>query len=130
MSVGYTAKYTGKRSLPMHNFSLQSGKWANIVPQCLRFDTYCTLCARPGQPEIDLCSACQAQLKTRLHTDGCGIRTILCAACGEEFTLGAAAYQKTGASDKHCVTPDSCLSQATVSQPGEVAPLDLSLIHI
>ena len=110
----------------MHNFSLQSGKWANIVPQCLRFDTYCTLCARPGQPEIDLCSACQAQLKTRLHTDGCGIRTILCAGCGEEFTLGEAGYQKTGHSDGHCISPDSYLFQATVCQQSEAALSDIA----
>ena len=71
----------------MHNFSLGSDIWSFVATKRLRFDTYCTFCARRGQSGIDLCGACHAQFKSRLLTDESGVSNILCTGCGVECTL-------------------------------------------
>ena len=74
----------------MHNFSLRSDIWSFVAAKRLSFDTYCTLCARPGQSGIDLCGACHAQFKSRLLMDEFGVGNMLCSGCGVECTVFAA----------------------------------------
>ena len=74
----------------MHNFLLGSDIWSFVATKRLSFDTYCTLCARPGQSGVDLCGACHAQFKLRLLTDEFGVSNMLCTGCGVECTLYAA----------------------------------------
>lgn len=93
----------------MHIFPSRPKLWADIAAKCPEIDTYCTLCARPGQPKIDLCQSCHAQLKARLHMDVAGVTTMLCVGCGDECTVSApeirgnASPALTGVSD---VSPD------------------------
>lgn len=83
----------------MRFFKPKWSSWVRTAAKCQLFGSYCALCARPGQPGIDLCASCQGALKRIKDTDLQGRATALCPACGvtqrlsllQQSGLGAAA---------------------------------------
>lgn len=64
---------------------------AETARNCLNIGSYCTLCARPGLPDVDICRACELQFRACLgHTDRSGATITLCPGCGLEGRSGGA----------------------------------------
>ncbi len=68
----------------MNIYSLPSTEWVAKALKRLNFGSYCSLCARPAQNQLDLCASCKPLLSTARHTDHSGLTTELCAYCGSE----------------------------------------------
>lgn len=84
-SVGYTTQTRSKRSLLMRIFPQEWPEWARTARKCLKIGSFCTLCARPGLPEADICPACECQFRSCLgYTNRLGLTTRLCPGCGVE----------------------------------------------
>ena len=64
-----------------------SNIWTSFIVACPIIGTYCLLCARKGQKNIDLCQACESLLMTnRYISDSSGVlQTACCLGCGDEM---------------------------------------------
>ena len=71
----------------MRFFQPEWSSWAHTFSKCQIFGSYCTLCARPGQPGIDLCDPCQGLFRATRYIDGQGRTTWLCPGCGVQQSL-------------------------------------------
>lgn len=66
---------------------ISTPNWANLslaVSKCLTIGTYCTLCARPAMPGVDLCTSCLGLFRACRYTDRNTHTTVLCPGCGLE----------------------------------------------
>ena len=68
-------------------FQPDGSGWAHTVSKCQIFGSYCALCARPGQPGIDLCTPCQGLFRATKYTNSQGKTTSLCLGCGVQRSL-------------------------------------------
>ena len=56
--------------------------------------THCALCARAGQPGVDLCDSCQQHFKASRHHFRCGQASRLCVGCGQEVPLDSVHFDE------------------------------------
>ncbi len=101
----------------MHiSHTLLSRCWSAGV-NCLNNDFHCSLCARQGQPEIDLCKACERWLKTLHWQTVQGPLTTLCLGCGEQMTLDEIYEHESADAQGYCAPREYCEECLLLGEP-------------
>lgn len=83
----------------------------------LNSDFHCSLCARRGQPGIDLCNACERWLKTLVWQAAREPPSTLCLGCGVQIGLSVACRQGHPDVERSCACCNYCQKCTSHGEP-------------